>query len=133
MPAILFPLPEASHDLIETQERALLLCDLPQALEEAWLGLDVAAVAHHRLQDDSRNLALVLCKLLPHVVQVVVRCCQGGLCMPSRIYVSKHAQQHRQSTWHSPADQRGQQMHSSCMRTRQIRQELGAAIIVAAQ
>lgn len=72
--------PETSHDLIETQKGAVLLCDVPQTLQEAGLRGDEARVAHNWLKDDPRNLSLVLLENPLHVIQIVVYGRERGGC-----------------------------------------------------
>lgn len=91
--------PEASHDLIEAQESVLLLRDLPQALKETWLGLNVAAVAHNWLQNDASNLALVLLELFPHVIKVIVPRCQGGLYIQPQARHTPHSAEGNSAVW----------------------------------
>ena len=50
--------------------------EFPQALKKAWLRLDVAGVAHDRLQDDPGDLVPVGLKHSPDRLQIVVRRCE---------------------------------------------------------
>mmetsp|Transcript_8138 Transcript_8138/g.20250 ORF Transcript_8138/g.20250 Transcript_8138/m.20250 type:complete len:478 (+) Transcript_8138:194-1627(+) len=63
---------EARHHLVEDEERALLLGELTQALEELLVGDDEARVAHHRLEDHAGHLALVGLEERLDALEVVV-------------------------------------------------------------
>ncbi len=60
---------ETGHHLVEDQDRAGLVGDLTQAAQELRLGEDDALAA---LDDDSREIVLVLAHDLTHRLQVVI-------------------------------------------------------------
>src|SRR5260370_23547926 len=51
---------EAGHDLVEDQQRAALVADLPQTLQESLRRRDTAHVAGDRLDDDGGDVVAML-------------------------------------------------------------------------
>ena len=70
---------ESCHDLVEGEEGTLGLGDLAETLEELLVGDDETRVADDGLEDDARNLALVLLEDLLHRLEVVVGSTEGGV------------------------------------------------------
>jgi len=51
---------EARHDLVENEQTAVLVAELPQALKKAGLWRDIAHVARERLDDDGSDAAAMI-------------------------------------------------------------------------
>src|SRR5690348_12221033 len=64
---------EAGLDLVEGEQRAVVVEKVLEVREVAGPGLDDPGVHHDRLQDHARDLALVLVQQAGHAVQVVER------------------------------------------------------------
>src|SRR5829696_8489997 len=71
--------PEPRDDLVEDQQRAGPVAEVPQALEEAGAREQPGGVVRDRLDDDRGDLAVVALERLRHVVEVVEAADQRGV------------------------------------------------------